>query len=378
MTQSGMALTGVSDVELAFTAQCDEFVELARQRYPDAPTSIDTVFGTPARVLRPLFIEDVEHLSPAERDELVSSFTSGVGVTHVVPKKWAPPLPGARHPLLALGEQLAAATDFGYEVQHPLEGHPEAVARFGPPDGTLKQYDLVIPTGVDKYREQAETNQSFEAHNDGLGYAGLIKHSILMLDSPPLWGAYNCFQNLVRLAPALAASDADAFRSLFLPDALTALRPRGKGAIQVTTPVFFLGRRGLPQVFFRLNSGEYSMTWRQHPDVLRAANILTKACQTFSPGSFFAHLVRPGETVVINNQHVVHARTPFVDSTETRGRVLARKWYVEELADAEYRHVPGMVIDERYAALFPNQFLGENLVGEWHFDATTRQNVRIA
>ena len=106
-----------------------------------------------------------------------------------------------------------------------MERHPEAISRFGKPDGTLKIYDLPIPPGVDKYREQAETSEIFAAHNDGLGYGGAITVSMISLDSPPAWGGYTCFQQFIRLSLALANDDPRAFAALFQPDAIVALRP---------------------------------------------------------------------------------------------------------------------------------------------------------
>ncbi|MDC3911927.1 hypothetical protein KQE47_26725, partial [Raoultella planticola] len=64
----------------------------------------------------------------------------------------------------------------------------------------------------------------FDAHNDGLGYAGAVEAFILHADAPPLWGGYTYFSNMIALSLLLARLDAEAFDSLFLPDAITALR----------------------------------------------------------------------------------------------------------------------------------------------------------
>jgi hypothetical protein len=255
-----------------------------------------------------------------------------------------------------------------------MEGHAEAIARFGPPDGTLKLYNLPIPPGQERYKEQAETNEPFAAHNDGLGYAGLIKSSILVLDRPPMSGGYTYFQNLVRLAPALANDDPEAFSALFLPDAITALRPRGKGAIEVKAPVFFLGRDASPQVFFRISSGEYEIGWRAYGPLARARDVLHRFCGPFGPDTRFVHFMRSGDSVIIDNRQVVHGRTSFIDPPE-QGRVLARKWFVPRAEDATYRHVPGIEVNEDYARLFPLQFTGPAIEGEWHFDSSQGRNV---
>ena len=94
------------------------------------------------------------------------------------------------------------------------------------------------------------------------------------------------FQNIVSLSLVLARKDQDAFSSLFLPDAIKALRPRGKGAIEVTTPVLFLNELNVPQVFLRIETGEYKIGWRGDcPPLVRAAEFLKKHARPFSPGS---------------------------------------------------------------------------------------------
>ena len=277
--------------------------------------------------------------------------------------------------MVEFAARLRALGVVGHPVDHPLERHPQARERFGEPDGTLKLYDLPLPTGRNGYREQAETNEMFAAHNDGLGYAGLIRQVVMTLDRPPLTGGYTYFRNLVTLAPALAGSDPEAFEALFLPDAITALRPRGKGAIRVTCPVFYVGRDGEPQVFFRITSGEYRITWRDHPALARARAVLERAAAPFGPGTRFVHLVRPGETVLVDNARVVHGRTAFVDPSGA-GRVLARKWFVARPEDSAYRHVPGIAVHPAWAGLVPDRFTGEALEGEWHFDPVLDRNVR--
>ena len=71
--------------------------------------------------------------------------------------------------MLDIAEQLADKLPARYAIDHPMERHQEAITRFGQPDGTLKIYDLPMPADKNKYREQAETNEMFDSHNDGLG-----------------------------------------------------------------------------------------------------------------------------------------------------------------------------------------------------------------
>jgi len=228
------------------------------------------------------------------------------------------------------------------------------------------------------YREQAETSEQFDAHNDGLGYAGAVEAFILYADSVPLWGGYTYFQNVVSLALLLARADPDAFTSLFLPDAITALRPRGKGAIQVSTPVLFMNEQGSPQIFLRVETGEYKIRWRDDCAPLhRAAKFLNEHSRPFSPGSTFANLCRRGAGCIARNGWIVHGRTRFVNG-EVRSdtRVLARKWFMTKAEHARYKHVPGMHILSRYAELYPERFGPHALEGHWNYDPETGKNVR--
>jgi hypothetical protein len=367
---------GDSERREQFIAQKNEYLELAREEFPDhADRVLEDVFEQPPTPLEPVPIEDPGAITSAERDLLLAGFLGAQGVAHFAVTG---PLPtgGDRHFSLDLAAALSSVMPTAFPVDHPMEGHPEAVARFGKPDGTLKIYDLPIPPGIDKYREQAETNELFAAHNDGLGYGGAIAISMLTADSPPAWGGYTCFQQLVRVSLALANSDPNAFAALFQPDAIVALRPRGKGAIRVTSPVLYVNDRDEPQVFFRIASGEYRIAWKAgDPDLARAREHLIRLGTPFAPDSSFVHLMRQGEGVLMRNRQVVHSRTPFTDGVDGSRRVLARKWFVSEGGEARYKHVPGMNLAARYARLFPEYFRDELLEGDWHFDSELNENV---
>jgi hypothetical protein len=88
------------------------------------------------------------------------------------------------------------------------------------------------------------------------------------------------------------------------------------------------------------------------------------------------HFVRSGEGVLVQNEHVVHGRTPFVENEKSQ-RVLARKWFVRSPQDAKYKHVPGMNVAQPYAALYPDQFAPTLQEGDWHFDGSTGENVEV-
>lgn len=359
-----------------FVSQKEEFLELAGRQFPDdAGASLKTVLERPPKPLSPVVVADVDNLKEGEQAALGEAFFGPDGVAYFT-------CPGVerlrddRHFSLRLAEQLSTVLPTAHPVDHPMEKHPEAISRFGEPDGTLKIYDLPIPPQAEKYREQAETNELFAAHNDGLGYGGAITVSMITLDSPPAWGGYTCFQQIVRLSLALANDDPKAFAALFQPDAIVALRPRGKGAIRVTSPVLYVNQREEPQTFFRIASGEYQITWKQgDPALARARELLGRLGQPFAPASTFVHLMHPGEGVLIRNCQAVHSRTSFVDDVYGTRRVLARKWFVSESGEAHYKHVPGMNVAERYARLFPEHFAPGLQEGDWHYDGERDENV---
>lgn len=364
-----------SSADTTFMETADSFLAATQTLYGQAPDGVQRSLEAPPIPLVPVLLGDPLTAPQDAIDEVAVRFLGPHGVAAFVIE---PGLRGGRHRLLDLADRLADRLPTRFAVDHPMEGHPEAVSRFGAPDGTLKIYDLPLPPGSTKYREQAETNEAFEAHNDGLGYAGVIAAAALVCDRPPLWGGFTVFSNVVRSVAALALADPDAFRSLFLPDAITALRPRGKGAIRVTAPVLYLGPGGEPRVFLRVASGEYKISWRQDVPALSRARAWCEALVTpFAAGSSFCHLMTPGEGVLIRNQHVVHSRTPFLDGP-VGGRVLARKWFVEQATDAPYRHAPGLVIKAELANLLPDRFGPERVTGDWHYDPASDDNLRMS
>ncbi len=364
--------------EHAFVGQKEAFVAKALQML--GVGALDDLPDSTERLpipLPPTIIEDFRALSGDAIAAIAEAYWGKYGAAHFIVLN--PDAPARRsHPLLEIADQLSVVLPLRFPVDHPMEGHSEAVSRFGPPDGTLKVYDLDTKDGRTGYREQAETSEQFDAHNDGLGYAGAVEAFILYADSAPLWGGYTYFQNIVGLSLELARHDPDAFTSLFLPDAITALRPRGKGAIKVTTPVLFMNELNIPQVFLRVETGEYKITWRTDcPPLTRAAQFLNKRVQPFSPGSTFVNLNRRGAACVARNGWVVHGRTPFLNGMErSQTRVLARKWFMTRPEHAIYKHVPGMHILSQYADIYSERFGAHVLEGHWNYDPELGKNIR--
>jgi hypothetical protein len=354
------------------------FIELALAMTSMASLDdLDDLSAKPAIALDPVLIEDFRALTTKNREELCAAFHSRHGVAYFVVLN-PDTSPSHTHPLFDICDQLSDAFHLTFPLPHPLEGHREAVDRFGPTDGTVKIYDLSGKGGMAGYREQAETNETFDFHHDGLGSGGTVETAVLYMDSAPLVGGFTYFQNIILVSLALAKHDPSAFTSLFLPDALTIIRPRGKGAIKVQTPVIFVNEARKPQAFFRTSSGEYRVFWRAAmPHLVRARAFFERFVPPFSNGAAFVHLSGKGHGILINNQIVAHARTPFIDAP-SRGltRVLSRKWFMRTARDAVYKHVPGMFLYSEFAVSFPALCAPAVLEGEWLYDVTSDANTQ--
>jgi hypothetical protein len=176
----------------------------------------------------------------------------------------------------------------------------------------------------------------------------------------------------------LARQDPEAFKLLFLPDAITIVRPRGKGAIKVTSPILYLNEAGRPQSSYRKASGEYSIEYRSDPPALqRALEFLDHYTRQFPLGGSFVHFSRAGQCCIIRNEVVGHARTRFIDgSAISHKRRLSRKWFMRRAKDAQYKHVPGILVLDSYAKLFPKQFGPDALVGEWLYNPELDRNIQ--
>jgi hypothetical protein len=363
--------------EQAFLEQKDVFLAeaLAGLGYANL-NDVPDVTGRHPVAISPVLVQDYRRLTSDEITAMSNAFWGENGVAHFIvlnPKEQGK----YSHPLLEIASQLADNIPLKYPVMHPMEGHREAILRFGPADGTLKIYNLETRDGSSGYRERAETAEMFDAHNDGLGYGGSVEVFALYADSGPLWGGYTYFQNVVRLSLRLALTDPDALASLFLRTQSPRCN-RGKGAIKVTSPALFVNEHGRPQVFLRVQTGEYRITWRSGiPALDRAAAFLNHHAKPFAPGSTFIHLDRCGAGCLARNGWLVHGRTPFIDGTgPSERRVLARKWFMSAPEHARYKHVPGMHILDRFASIYPERFGPEFLVGDCNFDPAAGTNVR--
>ena len=368
----------LSVADKRFMDFADEFLQLVMEERTSAfREELQSVTTRPPFAIQPILITDYRALTIEEKNSIIRDYRS-LGVAHFIvcnPHEDT----STNHPLFDICEQLSDDLKLHYPLPHPLENHPEAVKRFGTGDFTVKIYDLPKPVGGPTYREVAESSDAFEVHLDGLGSGGTVQSVILYMDGAPLFGGFTFFYDMFALGAALAGQDMEAFRHLFLPNAFTALRPRGKGAIKVVTPVFYINETGLPQVFFRKNSGEYRMSWRPEcPPLDRACAFLNHYTQPFSYGSFFVPFTRKGCACISRNRDIAHGRTAFLDGPRSdQRRVLSRKWFMTAERHSVYKHVPGIAVRRDIAALAPNQFGEAQLIGEWLYDPTDDQNHQV-
>jgi hypothetical protein len=319
----------------------EAFLEAARRLYPEAAADrIDDVFRRPPAPLLPVIVPRLP-LTHEQRHKMETNFTAD-GVAHFLLRGGAISDAEGTHPLIRLSSDLAQSMRIGYPAQSPTELLAQQSG-----DGTDKILDLAA-SASDPQWSKSKTSDDFEAHSDGLTQGGRICTIAMMLESPPLCGGYTYFQNIVRVSLALANDDREAFDALFLPDALTAVRSHGAEPVRIKAPVLYMNRFEQPQCFYRNASGEYKVTWRTGvPAIGRARRYLSRCTVPFGPSSTFVHLTRPGEGVFVQNQHVVHGRTRFIDRDGTN-RVLARKWFVASPSELQPKRTLAMNIAPQY------------------------------
>lgn len=364
--------------DLEFIKTSDEFVELIHKEKEESTFSeMKNVVNRNSFPIKPVLVDHYQSMSELEMQDIKESYDN-LSIANIIILD-APDEKNEKHTLFIVCEQLESLLHLKHPLVHPLEGHSEAVKRFGNPDSTVKIYNL--PKLIDgvSYREIAETNEAFEVHLDGLGSAGTVETIILFMDSAPLFGGFTFFYDMLSVGMALAESDKEAFQSLFLPNAFCAIRPRGKGAIKVVTPVFYIDEDNKPRVFFRKNSGEYQMTWREdYPPLLRAKIFLEKYTEPFAQGSYFVPFSRRGTVCISRNRDIAHGRLAFIDGEDSKDqRCLSRKWFMTHSQHAIYKHVPGIALRKDLRDLAPDQFSNQFMEGEWVYDRVTGNNKRI-
>lgn len=355
----------------AFDSYCCMFIKAVEDKY-----HLNNIESLPKEPypLKPIIIDNYLNLSEHEVNALIDQYNSIYGVSFFYIKNNN--TKSNKHIIFSISEQLKEFSMLKHPIKHPMEGHPEAVKRFGIDDGTLKIYNLDKKIG---YIEVAETNNQFSTHNDGLGFAGKVESVVLYSESPPFWGGYTYFQNFLLIALRLAKEDWQAFKCLCLPDAVSALRPRGKGAILVKSPIFYLNDKNEPKAFYRVSSGEYKINYNQvHSGARKFIDKLSYYSLPFSNYSTFVNFSKRGFGCIINNGVTLHGRTEFIEGgTSDSTRVLSRKWFMADEKYTEYMHVPGMIVSDIFNSIFPETYSDDVLSGEWNYCGMKKANVKI-
>lgn len=325
--------------------------------------------------IEPVVVNDhAENMSVVERNRIIQDYHNN-GYVYVISlnhdKK-------SEHPIFGLVDNLKEDLKLYYPYSHPAEGHPEAVRRFGEDDKTFKIYDLPDNYTKNSFREIAETHESFDVHLDGLGTGGTVQTLFLYADSTPVFGGYGFIYDIFSIAIAIYNKDPEAFQSLFQPDAITSIRPRGKGAIKIVSPVLYIDVNNEPRAFYRKDSGEYKTEWCvKNPALTRAREYLSKYTESFCPASKFAPYTK-NSFLIIRNRDIAHARTSFIDGKQAHERrLISGKWYMINEDYQALRHIPGTAAASFYQEDIGDQFSDEYLEGFWLYDQDSDVNVRV-
>lgn len=367
-----MKRQGYTDREEAFIAQSEGFRAAVLKKYPHLSDGRSPeLTSRPPRAIPAVSIADYRSMTAEEISAIADQYHSGDSVSYFkVENPWAHPID--RHPIHDIATQLGEALGLCFPIEHPLEQHNDAIMRFGPPDGTVKIYDHGGKGG-------ALSNQNFALHQDGLGNCGDVEAVILYAQRGPAAGGRTYFVNLVLAAFELSLTDPDAFKALFLPDAITVFRTTGFRKIKITGPVLSLYNVDEPQAFFRKTDAEYVVTWRDDtPAIVRARAFVDRFTAPLSYASSFVDLSEHGYGCLNHNRMTVHGRLSFNDNPNTEQvRLLSRKWFSSSKETQEFKHVPTLRILGEYSSLYPETFWPDPLEGEWAYDESSGTHIRV-
>ena len=347
----------------------EEFATAVMARYGlQSPRDALSINGLIDRT--PVTIERFDALQPDEVQKIKDQFDSPAGCALFrveLPADWSV------HPLLSVAGQLIPSVKLRHPIAHPIEKHPRQLQAIGRDDGTVKIYEEVENRGI------ALSNRAMAAHQDGLGSGGAVTHFALMLESAAEVAARTFAANVLLAALPMYTSDLPAFRSLFLPDAITVRRTAGARALSVTGPILYLNSSGRPQCFMRIPDGEYLVLLKNgNKDLARAFAYLCEVCTPDSTIAVSFRLMRPGDACLVDNAACIHGRTDFLNGEGRARRVVARKWWAASVELSEFGHYPGMHLDERYYSAFPLLFPPDQRSGEWRYDSNLEKNVRLS
>src|SRR5262245_37511546 len=131
----------MTNIEVEFTKQADEFLDLARSELNIGPgEDVRPLTQSIPRPLPGVMIRDFRQLSREERDAIRDAYFGHDGVAYFIVLN-ADEKPSLSHPLFHLAEQMKAELHLEHPLTHPLENHPNIVAKFGS-DDTVKVFDF--------------------------------------------------------------------------------------------------------------------------------------------------------------------------------------------------------------------------------------------
>lgn len=278
--------------------------------------AVPAVAPEPATRLPWLAIEDPYALTQADKQAIATSFASRFAA---VALQCDPRISRrhARHPLVALGEQLRDVLPAVQRMHYGREAE----------DGTGKLADDGHPVVL------ARSNRAIPAHQDGLSSGSQAKVVGLWADSIASINPRTFTQNLLRVAVDLRNSDEEAFKTLFAGNALTIRRKADENSF--VSPVLSLDRNSAPRAFFRAPGPEYDVKPAPSRAARRAFDYLISFSQIDAPGSAYVELAPPGSGLLFNNHVNVHGRTSFQNGpTANEARTLAVAAWADSLDEA--------------------------------------------
>ena len=215
----------------------------------------------------------------------------------------------------------------------------------------------------------AETYKEFHTHSDGLGSGGTVQTVVLYCDSPAERGGQFYYYDLIELFKLLYEYSPKTFSALMMDRAITVTRKRGKGAIRVSSPIIYFADDELPGFFYRKSSGEYLVEYANYKLVQDGIQFIEQYAKPGTTCSLEVPFNQPFTGAILNNRFSAHHRNSFVDGASSR--LLSRKWYMRSATHQPYKHIPLVLLSERYYKMYPRYADKKYHNGEWLYNSAT-------
>ncbi len=276
------------------------------------------------------------------------------------------------HPIFKLSRVLSDGCGFNNFIKYPFQNDAEVVENFNHCDGTVKVYNS------ESVKSSVGMSTGYLApHQDGMGNAGKIETIFTHCEQSALKGGASNIHNFIHITLDLALQDMEAFKSLFLPDALTYYRTGEQKPLKVVSPILYLNEINQPSVNFKISNSVHKVKYRNVQPLKRAIEFIDSKIygQGIYKKSFF---MKKNMGTIINNRYMLHSREIFIDSAIPKNkRLLSTAWFTRDLLHKEYMLAPGISIKNEYASLFPEYFGDDKLVGNWRYNSLSKKNELI-